>query len=188
MSRHRAFGKLSTKDFNGTIKNCVPRLGSLTHWDRVTHICVGNLTIIGGSDNYLNPCWNIVNWDLRNKFHWNLKRNSYIFIQENAFENVICEMAAISSRPQCVKGLIPSYAIQAAFRIAVIYCMISSVLINYGIGSMVSYLGTRTSAGTVMTNFWSHLYKGLAHQLTSAVIASKISFVTANTGAWYIHY
>ena len=27
----------------------------LTHWGRVTHICVGNLTIIG-SDNGLSPC------------------------------------------------------------------------------------------------------------------------------------
>ena len=30
-----------------------------------------------------------------NKFQWNLKQNSYIFIQENAFENVIYETAAI---------------------------------------------------------------------------------------------
>ena len=29
-------------------------VGSLTHWGRVTHICVGNLTIIG-SDNGLSP-------------------------------------------------------------------------------------------------------------------------------------
>ena len=38
----------------------------LTHWGRVTHICVGNLTIIG-SDNglSLNQCWNIVNWTLK---------------------------------------------------------------------------------------------------------------------------
>ena len=28
----------------------------------------------------------------------------YIFIQENALENVVCEMASILSRPQCVKG------------------------------------------------------------------------------------
>ena len=27
-----------------------------------------------------------------------------IFIQENAFENVVCEMAAILSWPQCVNG------------------------------------------------------------------------------------
>ena len=43
---------------------------------------------------YLNQCWNIVNSNLRNKLQWNLNRNSYIFIQENAFENVVCEMAA----------------------------------------------------------------------------------------------
>ena len=27
----------------------------------------------------------------RNKFHWNLNQNSIIFIQENAFENVVCQ-------------------------------------------------------------------------------------------------
>ena len=84
---------------------------ALTHWGRVTHICIGKLTIIG-SDNglspgrrqaidYLNQCWNIVNSKLRNKFQWFLKRNSSIFIQENAFENVVRKMAAILSRPQC---------------------------------------------------------------------------------------
>ena len=44
----------------------------------------------------------LVNWTLRNKLHWNLNRNSNIFIQENAFESVVCETAAILSRPQCV--------------------------------------------------------------------------------------
>ena len=34
---------------------------------------------------------------------WNLNRNLYIFVQENAFENVVWEMAAILSRPQRVK-------------------------------------------------------------------------------------
>ena len=51
---------------------------------------------------YLDQCWNIVNSKLRNKMQWNLKLNSYIFIQENAFENAVCEMAIILSRPQCV--------------------------------------------------------------------------------------
>ena len=46
---------------------------------------------------YLNQCCNVVNSDLRNKLRWNLKRNSYIFRKENAFENVVCEMAAILS-------------------------------------------------------------------------------------------
>ena len=30
-----------------------------------------------------------------NKLQWNLKQNSYIFIQENAIENVVYKMAAI---------------------------------------------------------------------------------------------
>ena len=41
------------------------------------------------------PGWIIVNWTLRNKLQWNLTRNSNIFIQENAFESVVCEMASI---------------------------------------------------------------------------------------------
>ena len=76
----------------------------------MTHICVGKPSIIG-SDNglwtapshYLNQSWNIVNWTLGNKLQWDFNRNSNIFIEENTFENVVCEMLFISSRPQCVK-------------------------------------------------------------------------------------
>ena len=78
-----------------------PNPKPLTHWVRETHICVDKLSIIA-SDNYLNQCWNIVNWTLRNKLQWNFIRNSYIFIHENTLENVVCEMASILSRPQCV--------------------------------------------------------------------------------------
>ena len=53
---------------------------------------------------YLNLWWNIVNLILRNKLQWNVNRKSYIFIQENRFENVVGEIGAILSRPQCVKG------------------------------------------------------------------------------------
>ena len=35
---------------------------------------------------YLNQCWNILNWTLRNKLRWNFNSNSYIFIQENVSE------------------------------------------------------------------------------------------------------
>ena len=77
----------------------------ISHWGRVTHICIDKLTIIG-SDNglsptwtapshYLNQCWNIVNWTLGNKIQLNFNWNSNIFIQENAYENVVCEMASI---------------------------------------------------------------------------------------------
>ena len=81
----------------------------LTHWGRVTHICVSKLTIVG-SDNGLSPGRRqaIIRtnagllWIGTLGLQWNLKQNSYIFIQENAFENVVWKMAAILSRPQCV--------------------------------------------------------------------------------------
>ena len=94
----------------------------LTHWGRMTHICVGKINIIG-SDNGLSPrrrqaiiqsqCWNIVNWTLGNKPQWNFNRNSNIFIQENEFESVVWKMAAILSRPQCVKRFIIGYGFDA---------------------------------------------------------------------------
>ena len=52
---------------------------------------------------YLNQWWNISNSILRNKHQCNLKRNLIIFIHGYAFEIVVWKMAAISSRPQCVK-------------------------------------------------------------------------------------
>ena len=44
---------------------------------------------------YLNQWWNIVNLTPRNKFQWNVNQNSYIVIEENAFENVVWKMASI---------------------------------------------------------------------------------------------
>ena len=77
------------------------------------HKCISELTIIV-SDNGVSPdqcqaiiqCWNIFNWTLGNKLQWNLNQNSYIFIQENALENVVWKMVAILPRPQCVKNII----------------------------------------------------------------------------------
>ena len=36
---------------------------------------------------------------IRNKFHWNINQNTYIFIQGNAFENVLCKIASICVVP-----------------------------------------------------------------------------------------
>ena len=59
----------------------------------MTHICV-DIQTINGPNNGLSP--------LRIKFHWHFNQNSYTFIQENAFENVVWKMSAILSWPQCV--------------------------------------------------------------------------------------
>ena len=68
------------------------------------HICVGNRAIIV-SDNGLSPVrrqaiiWTsagvLVIRSLGTNFSELLSKNSYIYIQRNAFENVVCEMAAI---------------------------------------------------------------------------------------------
>ena len=49
----------------------------------------------------MNQCWDIVSCTHWNTLQRNINRNSYIFIQENTFENVVCEMSAILSRSQC---------------------------------------------------------------------------------------
>ena len=51
----------------------------------------------------------MVNWTPRDKPQWNLNRNSYIFIQENANESVVGKVASILSRPQCANYQVASY-------------------------------------------------------------------------------
>ena len=84
----------------------------ISHWGRVTHICVRKLgyhwfrqCLVAWSapSHHLNQFWYIVNWTPRNKLQWNLKRNSYVFIQENRFENVARKATVILSRLQYVK-------------------------------------------------------------------------------------
>ena len=108
----------------------------LTHWGRAIYICVRKLAIIGSENapsHYLNQCWSIVNWNLRNEFQWKLDRTSYIFVKENAFENVVCEMATILSRPQCVTLnntlLVPNTFICALYMIKI--GMLIMVLIEH---------------------------------------------------------
>ena len=82
-------------------------LSLLTHWGRVTHICVSKLIIIG-SDNGLSPdrrqaiIWTnagiLFIGTLRTNFSVILIEISNIFIQEKAFESVVFETVAILSR------------------------------------------------------------------------------------------
>ena len=84
---------------------------SLTHWGRVMYICVGNLTIIWPDNGLSLGRRQAIIWTnagiLFPEEQTSLNRYSCIFIQENSFENVVCEMASILSRPQCVN--LPSY-------------------------------------------------------------------------------
>ena len=93
-----------------------PKLGltSLTHLPLVPYICVSEsgqhwfrrwLLAYSAPSHYLNQCWVIVNWVFRIYLQWSFNKNSYIFIQENAFENLVWKMAAILSRPQRVNKI-----------------------------------------------------------------------------------
>ena len=74
----------------------------LTHWGRVTDICIIKLYHHWFSawmvpSHYLNQCWNIVDWTPGNKLQCNFNKKFYIFIQENTIQNVILKMTAILS-------------------------------------------------------------------------------------------
>ena len=61
---------------------CTWKLGS--NKGRVTHICVSDhwfrwcLVAWSAPSHYLNQCYNIFNWTLRNKLQWYFNRKSYI--------------------------------------------------------------------------------------------------------------
>ena len=83
----------------------------LSHLPLVPLICVSEsgqhwfrywVVVRMAPSHYLNQCCLIVNWTLRNKIQWNFNGNTKLFIDENTFENIVCEMAAILSRGRWV--------------------------------------------------------------------------------------
>ena len=104
-------------------------LALLTHWGRVTHICISKLNIIG-SDNGLSPGWRqaiiwtntgiLLTGPLGTKLEWNLNRNVYIFINKY-FWKCHLKMAVILWWPQCVKWWIVPCREKICHRI-LMYC------------------------------------------------------------------
>ena len=88
-------------------------ISSLTHWGRVTHICVSKITIMG-SDNGLSPdrrqaiIWTNARLlsikPLRTYLNENLIKKQQFSLKKNARENVVWKMASILSRLQCVNN------------------------------------------------------------------------------------
>ena len=85
---------------------------SFTHWGWVTHIWVGNLTIIG-SCNGLSPVWRqaisvgmLLTKPLGTNFNETLiETQTFSFKKMHLKMSVVCKMSAILSRPQCVHNL-----------------------------------------------------------------------------------
>ena len=64
-----------------------PDVCELTHLPVVTHICVNEsgqhwlrqwCVAYAVPSHYLNQCWVIVNWTLRNKLQWNFDQNTFM--------------------------------------------------------------------------------------------------------------
>ena len=97
---------------------------------------------------------------LGNKPQWNLNWNSFIFIRENAFENVFWKMAAILSWPQCVNWSNGDQNLH--------YCHLgpqSQMFVWIGLGTWVSetcvhlgmfddIMGRKGYSGVMMTTAW----------------------------------
>ena len=79
---------------------CLIHCGLVTSWWHRSGSTLALVMAWTAPSHYLNQCWNIVNWTLGNKLQWNFNRNSNIFIQQNAFENVVCKMVSILSWPR----------------------------------------------------------------------------------------
>ena len=77
------------------------RWSDLTYWGRVTHICVGKLTPLVSRQTIIWTSAVILLIGPLGTF----KPDSNIFVQENVFGNVVCQMASILSRSKCVKKL-----------------------------------------------------------------------------------
>ena len=75
----------------------------LTHWDWGIHLCISKLTTIGSYNGlvrakpYLNQCWNIVNWTLRNKLQWIF----YIEIHTFSFKKIHLKISSRKWHPFC---------------------------------------------------------------------------------------
>ena len=97
---------------------------------------------------YLNQWWHIVNYTIRNTFQWNIIWNSKGFIPENAIENVVCEMAAILSLPQCVNGTIVGLLYWHPF------ILVESLQFNWRLGTLNSL-----APGRFQFNFRKVIFK-----------------------------
>ena len=113
---------------------------SLTHWRRVTHICVSKLTSIGSEKwiGAMHQCWNIVYWTPRNKHQWNSNQTSYIFIRGNPFENIVWKMATICFGLSVLRCLINTT------KVSCFNCMWKCLLSTYVVQIFVNHVNCDT--------------------------------------------
>ena len=86
----KPFKSSETDKIIGTINSSPPSAAYMRQWTGPSSVQAMACRLFGAKP-LPEQCWLIVNWTQGNKFQWNLKRNYIIFIQENAFENIVCQ-------------------------------------------------------------------------------------------------
>ena len=82
-----------------------------SHRGRVTQICVSELV-----HHWFRKWRLIINWNLKNKFQWNFRQNTTVFIQWNWFWYIICKMAFCSGlKPQYIPNMLGKCTQQSGY-------------------------------------------------------------------------
>ena len=138
---------------------------------------------------YVNQCWVIVNWTLRNKLYWNFDQNTKLFIHENAFENIVYEMAAILSRErwincyfipiifQYIKLFIESWLDLMSIHITALIAQFDRLFSKLNLNYLSWYPVIRH---TMVTNLWYLIYWGREKWCHFADNTSKCIFLNEN--------
>ena len=102
------------------VRWCMHTSNALTHWGRLTHICVSRLchhwfrqwlVAWPAPSHCLNQWWNIVNWTLGNKFRWNHYQNNHSrkYALECRLQSVVNLVSSLMcSRMSKIKGCMPN--------------------------------------------------------------------------------
>ena len=90
------------KHFAASLSCSVQNL-SLIQWLNLDMVLFENSISYLAPSHFLNQHWVIAHWTPRNKLQWNCYQNTKLFIHENAFENIVCEMTAILSSGRWVR-------------------------------------------------------------------------------------
>ena len=147
----------------------------LTHWGRVTHICVGNLTIVG-SDNGLSPCrrqasfWTNA-WILLIGPSWTSFSEILIGIHTFSFKKIHLKMSSAKWRPFClglnvlnafcwkkISVLMFGYDLHLCLSLCILsHCLATNG--KYHLGTVV--FGKKTGVSIFVSRICNHIPSGI---------------------------
>ena len=147
-------------------------------WYRVASEIFANIDL--GATSLSEPMLTVYNWT-----QWKFDRNSNIFIQEIAFENVVWKMSAILFRPKCVEwdnyGLSLNKTL-SRYRLSTGASKTKKLIPKIRI---ILALQTRTILIETVTN-WMNKRKTLLHLEGSSDCISFSIIAASNFAVWWL--